>query len=72
MRAPGTEALVRSRGGLSTKIHLWAEGGGKQMTDARTGEHHEQVALPALPEIGGRAPGPGRSVAAPTAVIGGG
>src|SRR4051812_15923947 len=40
------EALGRSQGGLSTKIHLHAEGHGRPITAVLTGgERHEQIAL---------------------------
>lgn len=42
----GTEALGRSQGGLSTKVHLRAEGSGKPMRIVITpGQRHETVAL---------------------------
>lgn len=47
------EALGRSQGGFSTKLHLRAEGGGKPMTGVLTaGERHEQFALDALMDQG--------------------
>ena len=47
------EALGRSQGGFSTKLHLRAEGGGKPITAVLTaGERHEQVALEALLDHG--------------------
>lgn len=47
------EALGRSQGGFSTKLHLRAEGGGKPITAVLTaGERHEQLALPALLDTG--------------------
>ena len=46
--APG-EALGRSQGGFSTKLHLRAEGGGKPIIAVLTGgERHEQIALEGL------------------------
>lgn len=43
------EALGRSRGGLSTKIHVRAEGLGKSVTFALTGgEVHDSMAFPTL------------------------
>ena len=56
------EALGRSRGGFSTKLHLRAEGKGRPITAALTGgERHEQVALEALLDRGAiRRPGRGR------------
>jgi len=45
----GGEALGRSRGGFSTKIHVRAEGHGKPVTFHLTGgERHDSIALPAL------------------------
>jgi transposase len=47
------EALGRSQGGFSTKLHLRAEGGGKPITAVLTaGERHEQFALDALMDKG--------------------
>ena len=47
------EALGRSQGGFSTKLHLRAEGGGKPMAAVLTaGERHEQFALDALMDKG--------------------
>jgi transposase len=59
---PATEALGRSRGGYSTKIHLRCEAGGKPMVFVLTGgERHEQPWLPALIERGAvKRPGRGR------------
>jgi len=49
----GGEALGRSRGGFSTKIHVRAEGHGKPVTFHLTGgERHDSVALPALLDAG--------------------
>ena len=43
------EALGRSRGGFSTKIHVRAEGYGKPVSFALSGgERHDSVALPAV------------------------
>ena len=43
------EALGRSQGGFSTKVHIRAEGGGKLMTLVLTpGQRHETVAFEAL------------------------
>ena len=40
------EALGRSQGGFSTKMHLRVEGGGKPIVAVLTGgERHEQIAL---------------------------
>jgi transposase len=47
------EALGRSQGGFSTKLHLRAEGGGKPIIAVLTGgERHEQMALEDLLEGG--------------------
>jgi transposase len=56
------QALGRSRGGFSTKIHLRAEGFGKPITFCVTGgERHEQTAVPTLLETGAvKRPGRGR------------
>ena len=49
----GGQALGRSRGGFSTKIHVRAEGWGKPVTFHLTGgERHDSVALPALLDTG--------------------
>ena len=58
----GGEALGRSQGGFSTKLHLRAEGNGKPITAVLTGgERHEQIALEALLDQGAiRRPGRGR------------
>src|SRR3954463_7388037 len=59
------EALGRSQGGFSTKIHLRAEGHGRPITAVLTGgERHEQIALAdvldrgAIPRSGGGRPRP--------------
>jgi transposase len=47
------EALGRSQGGFSTKIHLRAEGNGKPITAVLTsGQRHEQIALEAVLDRG--------------------
>jgi transposase len=49
----GPQALGRSQGGFSTKIHLRAERGGKPIVFTLTGgERKEQLALPTLLESG--------------------
>jgi transposase len=60
--AQAREALGRSQGGFSTKLHLRAEGNGKPITAVLTGgERHEQIALEALLDRGAiRRPGRGR------------
>ena len=57
------EALGRSQGGFSTKLHLRAEGKGRPITAVLTGgERHEQIALEALLDQGTiRRPGRGRT-----------
>ncbi len=66
------EALGRSRGGLSTKIHLRAEGTGKPVTILiTTGERHEQNVFEALMETGTiRRAGRGRPRIRPDRVVG--
>ena len=66
------EALGRSQGGFSTKLHLRAEGGGKPIVAVLTaGERHEQIALEALLDNGAiRRPGRGRPRLRPRAVAG--
>ena len=47
------EALGRSQGGFSTKLHLRAEGNGRPITAVLTGgERHEQIALERLLDQG--------------------
>jgi transposase len=60
--AQAREALGRSRGGFSTKLHLRAEGNGRPITAVLTGgERHEQIALGALLDQGAiHRPGRGR------------
>ncbi len=55
------EALGRSQGGFSTKLHLRAEGGGKPMAAVLTaGERREQFALDALMDRTGASHSEGR------------
>ena len=50
---PKAETLGRSRGGLSTKIHLRCERGGKPMVVLLTAGHrHEQLVLAMVMERG--------------------
>jgi transposase len=60
--AQAREALGRSQGGFSTKLHLRADGNGRPITAVLTGgERHEQIALEALLDGGAiRRPGRGR------------
>jgi transposase len=69
---PATEALGRSQGGLSTKVHLRAEGGGKPLTLVLTpGQCHEATAFEQLLEQGAvRRPGRGRPRRRPRRVVG--
>jgi len=66
------EALGRSQGGFSTKLHLRAEGGGKPIVAVLTGgERHEQIALEALLDNGAiRRASRGRSRLRPRRVAG--
>lgn len=66
------EALGRSQGGFSTKIHLRAEGGGKPITLlVAAGQRHEQSAFEALMERGAvKRPGRGRPRVRPRRVAG--
>jgi transposase len=51
--AQAREALGRSQGGFSTKLHMRAEGGGRPMTAVLTpGQRHEQTALEPLMDRG--------------------
>jgi hypothetical protein len=52
-KGPYEQALGRSQGGFSAKLHLRAEGGGKPMTLLLTaGQPHEQTQFEALMEQG--------------------
>ena len=66
------EALGRSQGGFSTKLHLRAEGGGKPITVVLTGgERNEQIALEDLLDQGAiRRNGRGRPRLRPRKVAG--
>src|SRR4051794_29111021 len=66
------QALGRSQGGFSTKLHLRAEGNGRPITAVLTGgERHEQIALEALLDTGAvRRPGRGRPRLRPRRVAG--
>src|SRR3569833_2358377 len=70
--AHAREALGRSQGGFSTKLHLRAEGNGRPITAVLTGgERHEQLALEALLDQGAvRRPGRGRPRLRPLRVAG--
>jgi transposase len=66
------EALGRSQGGFSTKLHLRAEGNDRPITAVLTGgERHEQIALEALLDQGAsRRPRCGRPRLRPRRVAG--
>src|SRR6266536_2687323 len=66
------EALGRSRGGYSTKLHLRVERGGKPMVILATaGQRHEALMLRGLMERGAvKRPGPGRPRIRPDALAG--
>src|SRR5581483_2970885 len=69
---PTTEALGRSQGGFSTKVHLRAEGNGKLLTLVLTpGQQHEVTVFERLLEQGAiRRPGRGRPRLRPDRVVG--
>lgn len=66
------EALGRSKGGFSTKIHLRAEGGGKPVALLiTTGQRHEQTVFKTLMETGVvRRRGQGKPRIRPDRVVG--
>jgi transposase len=68
----GGEALGRSQGGFSTKVHLRAEGHGKPITAVSAGgERHEPIALEAVLDQGAiRRQGRGRPRRRPRRVAG--
>jgi hypothetical protein len=70
--AAAREALGRGQGGLSTKLHLRAEGNGRPVTVVLTGsERNEQIALEAVLDQGAiRRPGRGRARLRPPAAAG--
>ena len=70
--SPDDEALGRSTGGFSTKIHLRAEGGGKPMTFVLTaGQRQEAVTFEPLMEQGAvKRPGRGRPRLRPRRIVG--
>jgi transposase len=67
-----TEALGRSQGGFSTKVHLRADGNGKPITFVLTpGERHEATAFERLMEQGAvKRPGRGRPRLRPRRIVG--
>src|SRR5436190_13037579 len=70
--APREEALGRGRGGVSTKVHLRVEGGGKPLALLLTpGQRHEATAFEALMEQGAvKRVGRGRPRRRPRRVVG--
>lgn len=67
---PEQEALGRSQGGFSTKVHLRAEGTGRLLTFHLTpGQRHEAVVFPRLQGAVQRI-GPGRPKRRPRRVVG--
>jgi transposase len=66
------EALGRSKGGFSTKIHLRAEGGGKPIALLITaGQRHEQIVFKTLMEMGAvKRVGQGKPRIRPERVVG--
>lgn len=66
------EALGRSRGGFSTKIHLRAEGGGKPIALLiMAGQRHEQTVFKTLMETGAvKRVGQGKPCMRPERVVG--
>ncbi|MDP9765365.1 IS5 family transposase [Deinococcus enclensis] len=66
------EALGRSRGGFSTKLHVKCEGGGKPLAVFLTGgEHHEMLGLVPLLNAGRvKRGGPGRPKSRPKQLVG--
>ena len=71
-RDPHTEALGRSPGGFSTKVHIRAEGNGKPITFVLTpGERHETTAVEQLMAQGAvKRPGCGRPRLRPKQLVG--
>jgi transposase len=69
---PEAEALGRSQGGFSTKLHVRAEGGGKLMTFVLTaGERHELSVAETLVEQGAvKRAGRGRPKRRPKRIVG--
>jgi len=69
---PEAEALGRSQGGFSTKVHVRAEGGGKPMTFVLTvGQRHEAVVFEQLMEQGAvKRVGGGRPRRRPKRIVG--
>jgi hypothetical protein len=69
---PATEALGRSQGGSSTKVHRRAEGGSKLMAISLTpGQRHEATAFETLMAQGAvKRSGPGRPKLRPHRIIG--
>ena len=72
VRGQEHEALGRSRGGFSTKVHVWAEGGGKPLALVISGgERHESRYVEALLVLGHvRRPACGRPRVRPRRLVG--
>jgi transposase len=70
-RQPGRESLGRSRGGLTTKIHLAADARCRPLARITTAGHrHDSLAFdPLMAEIRIRRRGPGRSRTRPDQVL---
>ena len=71
-RAADAQALGRSQGGFSTKVHVRIEGNGKPITFVLTpGERHETTAFVQLMEQGAvKRPGRGRPRLRPKRIVG--
>jgi transposase len=71
-RGPANQALGKSQGGWSTKVHLRAEGQGKPMTILLTpGQQHETTLFTALLDHGAvKRPGRGRPKLRPRRIVG--
>lgn len=69
---PAREALGKSQGGFSTKLHVRADGAGKPMALVLTpGHRHETIAFVPLMEAGAvPRPGPGRPRRRPRRLVG--
>jgi transposase len=71
-RGPAEQALGKSQGGWSTKVHLRAEGQGKPLTILLTvGQRHESTQFPALLDQGAvKRVGRGRPKLRPRRIVG--
>ncbi len=67
----GAEALGRSQGGFSTKVHVRAEGQGKPLVFILTpGQRHESIAFEALMHASVKRPGRGQPQRRPKRLVG--